>query len=271
MAAKPWLRQYLRKLASTHYEYGVNSETELDHYVRFPSERWSRGKILLQALEYERCHVKMGTLIQQGSKPTRADYVIGSSDRWILDLKRPGEKLRWHAAQIQSHMHADGASLGVRFNGKSALAFVNPSHSVIRDVVSGLLQEEVATVPLLDLSASPVLSADIARRLEDDAYDCRELVKFFALLRQGTSGPRIDEIARQLAIAHIRQTKTDARQRELYDSLLSALKDALENPNEAVCAALIGSSECLVSISAKPRELLRVWQSVRFTVYSRIR
>src|SRR2546423_1930183 len=93
MAARPWVREYFKRLEASIANDEIRDERGLSTTVEIPLSGWKSARTLLQALEYKKDHVSAGHPIQLGASKHKVDFLLGDEvNRWMLDLKEPAAK-----------------------------------------------------------------------------------------------------------------------------------------------------------------------------------
>ena len=259
MPAKPWLRDYFKRLAENIESNEITSESMLSATVKIPIKGWYRGRTLLQALEYDKDYVQAEYPIQIGTSKPRVDFLLGrDSNKWMLDLKKPGEACDKpkHVGQIQSYLGQEKISFGILFNGTSALAFVNPDHEFVNDLWKGVTEKELSQMPQLDLKNNPV------SRVTINSGETREMVRFFQMLRFDGGMTDIKNLVRKLAGEYIKRIRTESKASVRFNEIANTVKQMLQNPDEKFIESIIASSPQLLQLRVVPKEILEVWATV---------
>ncbi|MGE5436714.1 MAG: type I restriction enzyme HsdR N-terminal domain-containing protein [Syntrophothermus sp.] len=262
MANKPWLRDYFKWLALNIEKNEMQSEKALSRTVEIPIEGWVKRKTLLEALEYDRTNVQAEYSIQIGTSRPRVDFLLGNNKNlWMLDLKKPGESCnkQKNIGQLQSYMSQEKIALGILFNGTNAYAYVNPDHIFIADIIRKISEQELESIPKLNLSNQPVLEAE----MKDG--NCHELVEFFRLFQVNGNLPDIEAISIKLTEEYIRKIRKGNLKETRSNDIKNALIEILHDPNEKFALSFISSSEKLMEIKTKPTEILEAWACINFS------
>lgn len=258
MPAKPWLRDYFKRLAENIKNNEVTSESMLSATVKIPIKGWHRVKTLLEALEYSKDYVQAEYPIQIGTSKPRVDFLLGrDSNKWMLDLKKPGEACDKpkYIGQIQSYLGQEKISLGVLFNGTLALAYINPDHEFVKDLCEGITEKELSQMPLLDLRNHPVI------RVAIDSGETREMVRFFQMLRFENGMPDIKTLVRKLAGDYIKRIRTKSKASIRLNEITSTVNQMLKSPDEDFINAIITSSPQLSQLRVTSKEILEIWNA----------
>jgi hypothetical protein len=256
MPAKPWLRDYLKRLALHIERNEIANERELSATVELSLPGWSRARSLLEALGYTKDYVRPQYPIQIGTSKPRVDFLLGKdTNTWMLDLKRPGERCdrAKHVGQIQSYLGQEKVVLGILFSGTWALAYINPEHSFVSDFCEKITDEELAQIPELDLKNTPVVKVSMS------SDNTREMVHFLQMFRCDGGLPDIRELSRKLAGDYIKRIKNEGRATVRSANLSNLVLGILQNPNEELLQSIISISSGLQELRATPKEILKVW------------
>jgi hypothetical protein len=258
MAAKPWLRDYFKRLAENIESNEITSESMLSATVKIPIKGWYRGRTLLQALEYDKEYVQPEYPIQIGTSKPRVDFLLGrDANKWMLDLKKPGEACdkSKHVGQIQSYLGQEKISFGILFNGTLALAYINPDHEYVSDLCKGITEKEIEQMPQLDLKTYPV------SRVTMNSGETREMVRFFQMLRFDGGMPDIKSLVRKLAGDYIKRVRTESKASVRFNEITSIVRQMLHNPDENFIGSIIASSSQLSQLRVTPKEISEIWTS----------
>jgi len=255
MSMKPWLRDYFKRLAESIERGEITDERALSATVEIPLPGWGKGKTLLQALGYDKNNVHPQYPIRVGTSKPRVDFMLGRDDnRWMLDLKNTREYNRpKHVEQMQSYLSQEKVALGILFGGAWAMAYVNPEHPCVAHICQTITEQELESMPELDLKKHPVKNAQIS------PGNIEELVKFFRPLRCDENIPNIQLITTKLTEEYVTNLRRELKVTTRTAKVQQALLETMENPDEEFVSALIRASSALSQINAKPNEVLRVW------------
>ncbi len=258
MAAKPWLRDYFKRLADNIATRQIVSESDLSLTVDFPKAGWSyKAKTLLEALGYDKEYVTKQKLIRIGTVNARADFLLGrDSNRWILDLKKPGEKCEQekHVDQIQSYLVPEKIPFGILFSGELAFAFVDPDHECVRDLKP--TEGELEQIPKLNLKKHPVSKVAMS------PGETRDMVRFFQVLRYDAGMPAIEALARKLTGDYLRRVRSENKAKSRFEDISTIVEKMIESPDESFLDAMIHSSPRLTELRVTPKEMLEMWNIV---------
>ena len=259
MASKPWLRDYFKRLARHIEKNEILNERALSATVELPLEGWTKAKTLLQALCYEKDSVQAQYWIQIGTSRPKVDFVLGRElNRWMLELKKPGEACDHpkHIRQLQSYLGQERMPFGVIFNGKWVMAYVNPDHEFINDLWKTVTENELEQVPLLDLRINPVLKITMS------SDNTREMVHFFQSLRNEVGVLDIKDFASKLAGSYLKRIRNENKATTRVSSITDSLRAILQNPDESFIQAMIDYSPDLSQIRVTSKEIIEVWPAV---------
>jgi len=262
MSSKSWLNDYFKRLDENIQKNEILNERALSATVELPLSGWGRSKSLLQAMEYDKNNVQHQYPIRVGTSKPRVDFMLGKDlNRWMLDLKKPGDLCNRskYVEQLQSYLSQEKVALGVLFNGTRAAAYVNPEHQFVIDICSKITEEDKKVVPELDLRKYPVKEAGVSGNIH-------ELVQFFRLLRCNGTLPDIKSLSQQLSQEYIRNLRRTAAKEARREQIRKELLEIMRNPNQHVIQSIIGFSNVLKDLRAKPEELLDIWPQEFFTV-----
>ena len=152
--------------------------------------------------------------------------------------------------QLQSYMSQEKIALGVLFNGTKAFAYVNPDHIFIADIIRKISEQDLVSVPKLNLYSHPVLETKI------NDTNCLTLVEFFRLFHVNGNLPDIESLFIKLTEEYIRKIRKgnlkETRSNDIKNELIAILHD----PNEKFAQCFISASERLTEIKTKPNEIL---------------
>lgn len=261
MAAKPWLRDYFKRLAEYLENNEIPNERALSATVELPIKGWNKVRTLLEALEYSNHYVHPQYPIQLGTSKPRVDFLLSEDPKrkapnsWMLDLKKPGESCDRdkYVKQIQSYLGQEKVPLGVLFNGKWALAYVNPDHEFVNDLFKSITEMELAETPALDLRNYPVIKVSMR------SDDTRDMVRFFQMLRFEGGMPDIKELCHKLAGDYIKRIRSEAKTINRAVTIKATVKRVLQNPDEKILEFIIANSPELSKQRVSPKEILEVW------------
>lgn len=209
MGAKPWLNDYFKKLAENIEKNEILSERALSATVELPLSGWVKVKSLLQALEYDTDNVHSQYSIRVGTSKPRVDFLLGKNpNRWMLDLKKPGDPCDRpkYVEQMQSYLSQEKVALGILFNGTNAFAYVNPEHPFVAEICQTIKEDELKNIPNLDLKKYPIKVASM------NSQDVKDLADFFRLLRCNGALPDIQALSKRLTEEYIRNLRKTAFQ-----------------------------------------------------------
>lgn len=262
MANKPWLRDYFKWLATNIKKHEMQSERALSRTVEIPIAGWVKRRTLLEALEYDKACVQPEYAIQIGTSRPRVDFLLGNNKNlWMLDLKKPGEQCdkQRNIGQLQSYMGQEKIALGVLFNGTNAFAYVNPDHPFISDIFKKISEQELVSIPKLNLKGNAVLEAQM------NDVNCQELVDFFRLFRVDGNLPDIEALTIKLAEEYIKKIRKGTSKEIRSNEIKDVLTEMLQNPDENFAQTFINASSKLTAIKARPNEFLEAWKSINFS------
>lgn len=265
MANKPWLRDYFKWLAQNIGKHEMQTERALSRTVEIPIAGWVKRKTMLEALEYDKANVQAEYPIQIGTSRPRVDFLIGNNKNlWMLDLKKPGEQCdkQRNIGQLQSYMGQEKIALGVLFNGTNAFAYVNPDHPFISDIFKKISEQELISIPKLNLIGNAVLEA----QMKDDNF--QGLVDFFRLFRVDGNLPDIEALTIKLTEEYIKKIRKGTSKEVRSNEIMNALTETLHNPDEFFAQSFINASTRLTELKAKPNEFLEAWTSISFSYKS---
>lgn len=259
MAAKPWLRDYFKRLAENIDRNQIVNERGLTATVELPIEGWYRGRTLLQALEYDKENVRAQHTIQLGTVKARVDFLLGRDlNRWMLDLKKPGELCDRpkHVVQLQSYLGQEKIALGVLFSGNAAFAYVNPEHEFVSDLFATVTDKELEQIPALNLKDYPV------NKVSMNSDDSREMVRFFQMLRYDGQLPEIKDLSRKLAGDYLKRVRKEGKASVRSAAIFNTVEGMLQNPDENFIESIIGSSLELMELRVVPKDIIEMWSDV---------
>ncbi|MBM2815306.1 MAG: Type restriction enzyme protein terminus [Ignavibacteria bacterium] len=266
MLDSSWLRDYFKKLSENILNSEISSESALTATVEFPLSGWGKSKSLLQALGYNKANVQQQFAVKGiGTAKPRVDFLIGDKpNHWMLELKKPSDicERPKYVEQLQSYMVQENIAMGILFNGRQALAYVNPEHSCIINICNNIKEEEISVIPDLNLKLCPIRKANII------SSDIKEMVTFFRQFRYDEKLLDIQALAFNLTDQYVRKLRQDAKLAIRNNAIRTALNEIFNNPDELILDAIIKASKSLSDIKTKPNELLNIWKNISFITES---
>ena len=263
MAESSWLRDYFKRLTENISNSEISSESALTATVEFPLSGWGKGKTLLQALRYEKSSVLPQFQVKGiGTAKPKVDFLIGDKpNRWMLELKKPSDTCERskYVEQLQSYMIQENIALGVLFNGKQALLYVNPEHNSVSNISHNIKKEEIDAIPDLDLNKSPIKRASI------DAADFKDMINFFRLFIYDEKLLNIPKIAFDITDLYVKKLRQDAKIKMRYYAIQKAFFEILKNPDELMLDSIIKASRSLTELKTKTKELSDIWGKITFS------
>ena len=135
---------------------------------------------------------------------------------------------------------------------------MNPEHPFVAHICQNITEQELESMPELDLKKNPIKKAQIS------SGSIQDIVNFFRPLRCDKSLPDIQSITTKLTEDYISKLRRKLKVTTRTAKVQQALFETMKNPDEQIVSALIKASSALSHINAKPSEILSIWSTGYF-------